>query len=280
MRSELVGAGELTEWSRRMRGNGVPGDLRIRWPELIQFKQTFTEPVPAKSEESFKAKGIETFHGPARFVDSTTVQVGDSFLTGRYVHIATGAKPAPLEVPGEELLATSTQFLELPQLPQRVLFVGGGYISFEFAHVAARAGAEARILHRGPTPLDGFDPDLVHQLVEATRAAGIDVRLSSPVRAIQRNSDGFIVEAGTGDSPITFEADLVVHGAGRAPAIDSLDLQAAGVRNGVTVNEHLQSVSNNSVYAAGDAADTPGLPLTPVAAMEGYVVAANLLKGN
>jgi glutathione reductase (NADPH) len=278
----LVGAGELTDWSRRMHAHGVSGDLQIGWSELIQFKQSFTEPVPAQREESLKAKGIETFHGPATFVDRTTVQVGDSFLTGRYFHIATGAKPAKLNVSGEDLLTTSTQFLDLPQLPHRILFVGGGYISFEFSHVAARAGAEARILHRGPTPLAGFDPDLVQQLVEATRAAGIDVRLNSPVRAIHRNSDGFIVEAGTGDSP-TFEADLVVHGAGRAPAIDSLDLQAAGVRygvNGVTVNEHLQSVSNNSVYAAGDAADSPGLPLTPVAAMEGYVVAANLLKGN
>src|SRR6266851_2852141 len=224
----LVGAGELTEWSRRMQAHGVSGDLQIRWPELIQFKQTFTEPVPAQREESFKAKGSETFHGPAKFVD-------------------------------------------------------GGYISFEFAHVAARAGAEARILHRGPTPLIGFDPDLAHQLVEATNAAGIDVRLNTPVRAIRKKTDGFIVEAGTADSPTTFEADLVVHGAGREPALADLDLQAAGVRygvNGVTVNEHLQSVSNNSVYAAGDAADTPGFPLTPVAAMEGHVVAANLLKGN
>src|SRR5712692_10143247 len=279
----LVGAGELTEWSRRMQAHGVSVDLQIRWPELIKFKQTFTEPVPAQREESFKAKGIETFHGPAKFVDGTTVQVGDSFLTGRYVHIATGAKPAPLNVPGEDLLTTSTQFLNLPQLPRGILFVGGGYISFEFAHLAARAGAEARILHRGPTPLIGFDPDLVHQLVEATKAAGIDVRLNTPVRAIRRKSDGFIVEAGTADSPTTFEADLVVHGAGREPALADLDLQAAGVRygvNGVTVNEHLQSVSNNSVYAAGDAADTPGLPLTPVAAMEGHVVASNLLKGN
>ena len=279
----LVGAGELTEWSHRMHAHGVSGDLQIRWSELIQFKRTFTDPVPAQSENSLKAKGIETFHGPAKFVDGTTVRVGDSLLIGRYFYIATGAKPAQLNVPGEELLATSTQFLELPKLPRRILFVGGGYISFEFSHLAARAGAEARILHGGPAPLVGFDPDLVQQLVEETRAAGIDVRLNSPVRAIHRNGDGFVLEAGSGDSPTTFEADLVVHGAGRVPAIDSLDLQAAGVRygvNGVTVNEHLQSVSNNSVYAAGDAADTPGLPLTPVAAMEGLVVAANLLKGN
>jgi glutathione reductase (NADPH) len=93
----LVGAGELTEWSRRMQAHGVSGDLQIRWLALIQFKQTFTEPVPAQREESFKAKGIETFHGPAKFVDGTTLQVGDSFLTGRYVHIAAGAKPAQLK---------------------------------------------------------------------------------------------------------------------------------------------------------------------------------------
>ncbi len=279
----LVGAGELTGWSGRMQAHGVSGDLQIRWPELIQFKQTFTDPVPAQREESFKAAGIETFHGPAKFVDGTTLQVGDNFLTGRYVHIATGAKPARLKIPGEDLLTTSTQFLDLPQLPRRILFVGGGYISFEFAHVAARAGAEARILHRGPTPLIEFDPDLAHQLAEATNAAGIEVRLNMPVRAIHRKNDGFVVEAGTEDSPTTFEADLVVHGAGRKPALADLDLQSAGVRygvNGVTVNEHLQSVSNNSVYAAGDAADTPGFPLTPVAAMEGHVAAVNILKGN
>ncbi|SPF53284.1 Uncharacterized 19.7 kDa protein in mercuric resistance operon (modular protein) [Candidatus Sulfopaludibacter sp. SbA4] len=211
------------------------------------------------------------------------MQVGDSFLTGRYVCIATGAKPARLNVPGEDLLTTSTQFLDLPQIPRRIVFVGGGYISFEFAHVAARAGAEARILHRGPTPLIRFDPDLVNRLVESTIATGIDVRLNTPVRAIRRKGDGFIVEAGTGDSPTTLEADLVVHGAGREPAIAALELQAAGVRygaNGVTVNEYLQSVSNSFVYAAGDAADTPGFPLTPVAAMEGHVAATNILKGN
>jgi len=75
----------------------------------------------------------------------------------------------------------------------------------------------------------------------------------------------------------------VVHGAGRAPEIDDLDLAAAGVareERGVTVNDYLQSVSNPAVYAAGDAAATPGLPLTPVASLEGEVAAANLLAGN
>jgi glutathione reductase (NADPH) len=74
-----------------------------------------------------------------------------------------------------------------------------------------------------------------------------------------------------------------VHGAGRVPEIEDLNLEKAGVeynKKGVSVNEHLQSVSNPNVYAAGDAAASSGLPLTPVASMEGRIVAANLLEGN
>src|SRR5207253_5269340 len=80
-----------------------------------------------------------------------------------------------------------------------------------------------------------------------------------------------------------FQAAMVVHGAGRVPEIDDLDLTAADVKydkRGVVVNGYLQSVSNPAVYAAGDAAASGGPPLTPVASYEGEIVAANLLKGN
>jgi len=80
-----------------------------------------------------------------------------------------------------------------------------------------------------------------------------------------------------------FEAELVVHGAGRVPEIDDLNLAAAGVQveeRGIRVNEYLQSISNRAVYAAGDAVASGGLPFTPVAAYEGRIVASNLLKGN
>ena len=77
------------------------------------------------------------------------------------------------------------------------------------------------------------------------------------------------------------DADAAVHGAGRVPDIDALDLKAGGVtRNakGIVVDEYLQSVSNAIVYAAGDAADSGGLPLTPIASLEGEIAAANLLQ--
>jgi glutathione reductase (NADPH) len=280
----LVGVSELADWSRRMQGKGIsaPG-LSISWPDLIRFKRTFTDPVPEQTERSFEQAGIITRHGRGHFVGRTNIQVGEEILVGRHVVIAAGARHARLRIPGEEHLTTSTQFLELDALPRRIAFVGGGYIAFEFAHIAAHAGAHVQVLHRGSRPLEKFDPDLVAQLVQATRELGVEVHLQTAVTAIERRGDHLLVHARTGAQEQTVEADLVVHAAGRVPEIDDLDLEAAGVareKEGVSVNEYLQSVSNPAVYAAGDAVASGGFPLTPVAGMQGGIVARNLLEGN
>lgn len=281
----LVGASEVVDWARRMTGKGIEsGAIRIQWPELMRFKRTFTDSVPKQREEGFAKEGIATFHGRARFVSPTTIQVADQVLESRYVVVAAGAKPANLSISGENLITTSEQFLDLDSLPRRVVFVGGGYISFEFAHVATLAGAEVTILHRGPRVLAGFDPDLVAMLSGATQELGIDVRLNVIVDGIESVPDGLMVHAATEGERRTFQADMVVHGGGRTPDIEDLGLDVAGVEwndlRGVKVNEYLQSASNDAVYAAGDCAASGGLPLTPVAGYEGRIVADNLLKGN
>ncbi len=186
-------------------------------------------------------------------------------------------------IPGEEYLTTSTQFLDLEALPRRVAFVGGGYIAFEFAHIAARAGAQVQVLHRGSRPLAKFDPDLVAHLVQTTRELGVEVRLNTAVTAIEQQGDHLRVHAHAGEKVSSVEADLVVHAAGRVPEIDDLDLDVAGIareKEGISVNEYLQSVTNEAVYAAGDAVGSSGFPLTPVAGMQGDIVARNLLEGN
>src|SRR5258708_2145873 len=267
-----------------MQGKGVsaPG-LSISWTDLIRFKRTFTDPVPEQNEQSFTRAGIITRHGRAHFVDRTSVQVGEDTLVGRHVVIATGACHADLGIAGEDLLTTSTQFLDLDALPRRIVFVGGGYIAFEFAHIAARAAARVEVLHGGSGPLEKFAPDLVSLLVRASGELGIEVHVNRAVTAIERLGDHLLVHARAGAQEHTVEADLVVHAAGRVPEIDKLDLEAAGVahgKEGVSVNEDLQSVTNPAVYAAGDAVVGGGFPLTPVAGMQGGIVARNLLEGN
>jgi glutathione reductase (NADPH) len=280
----LAGVSELVDWSQRIQGKGVSAPaLSIKWPDMIRFKRTFTDPAPHENEQAFAQAGILTRHGRAHFIERTIVEVEGETLVGRHVVIAGGARRATLGIPGEELLTSSTEFLELDHLPRRILFVGGGYIAFEFAHVAARAGAEIRVLHRGSRPLQKFDPDLVAMLVEATKGLGVEVGLNTEVVAIERRADRLLVHARTSGQEQAFEADMVVHAAGRVPEIDDLDLEAAGVAwtaAGVTVNDYLQSVSNPAVYAAGDAVASGGFPLTPVAGMQGAIVASNLLKGN
>ncbi len=280
----LVGAAEAVDWVRRMKGNGVRADqLQIDWSELMRFKRSFTGSVPKNREAAFAKAGIATFHGRARFVGRSSVRVGDEVLESRYVVIAAGQKPADLKIPGVEHLTTSEQFLELDELPKRLLFVGGGYIACEFAHVAVRVGSEVTIVHRGARPLSQFDPDLVDQMVAKSRELGIDVQLATQAEGIEKTAGQFIVHASTSGQRRTFEADMVVHAAGRVPEIDDLNLDVAGVEwdeEGVKVNEFLQSVSNPAVYAAGDAAASGGPPLTPVAYYDGTTVAANLLKGN
>ena len=280
----LVGAAEVVDWNRRMEGNGVfSAGVEIDWQALMQFKRTFTDPVPGNNEKGFAKAGIVAFQGRAAFTDKTTLKIGEDVLSGRFVLIAAGAKPAKLGIPGEEHLTTSTEFLELSELPRRIAFVGGGYIAFEFVHIAARAGAQVQILHRGERPLAGFDPDLVEILVQATRDLGVDLRLKTSVTSVEKDGKHFIVKTSAEDSSQTFEADMVVHSAGRVPDIDDMNLEKADVereKKGIVVNEYLQSVSSPRVYAAGDATAGDGLPLTPVATMEGHVAASNMLNGN
>jgi glutathione reductase (NADPH) len=279
----LVSAAEAVHAARDLAGTGVPAArLTIDWPALIRYKRALVDPATERTEQGWASIGVEQFHGRARFVGATTLAVGGDRLTGRRILVAAGSMPAPLKIPGAERLTTSEEFLNLDRLPPRIVFVGGGYIAFEFAHVAARAGASVTIVHRGARPLEAFDPDLVAMLVRRTREIGIRVELGTEVRGLETSGDQLVVLGTRGDRETRIETDLAVHAAGRVPEIDDLDLAAAGVereKRGVVVNEYLQSVSNSAVYAGGDAAAS-GPPLTPKAEHDAAVLMTNLLEGN
>lgn len=278
----LVGGASALDHANNLRGKGIAGNARIDWPALMAFKRSFTDPVPKKHEESYAEKGIATFHGRTRFTGPNSIEVAGTAIEARHILIATGARPATLGIPGEEHLITNEEFLSLEVLPRRMVFVGGGYIAAEFSHIAARAGTQVIVLQRTARILTHFEPELVSWLMETFADIGIDVRTGTTVDSVEETGHGYRVHATSEGRAMTIETDIIVHAAGRIPALDALGLDAGGVavKDGrLQLNAFLQSASNPAVYAAGDAAAV-GPPLTPVSSHDAKVVAANLLEGN
>lgn len=183
----------------------------------------------------------------------------------------------PLPIDGSDHMITSDVFLELDRLPERILFIGGGFISFEFAHFAARLGTEKSrivILEAADRPLGPFDADMVDLLIAASTEEGMSIRTGVRVTSIAPHDAGYRVHTRSGD---TFDTDLIVHGAGRVPDIQALNLEAAGIRftaKGITVDEAMNT-SHPRVFAVGDCAATP--QLARVADHEAHVAATNIL---
>ena len=275
----LSGAAELTDRSSRMTGSGISRAAGLSYRDLVRYKNTVIAPVPSGSEKSMTSKGVETIHAVCSFEDENTVRAGDRLLRADKIAVTSGAEPAPLKIEGAGHLMKSDDYLMLEELPGSIAFIGGGYISFEFAHSASRAGAGAVIINDTPKPLSGFDDYIVDKLLDATAEAGIRVITGSPAAGIDKKEAGFVITT----EKENIEAALVVHGAGRVPATRKLGLGRAGVetdeKGNILINDYLQSVSNPSVYVAGDANGTSP-QLTPVASLEASVAAFNIVNGN
>ncbi|KGX91609.1 pyridine nucleotide-disulfide oxidoreductase [Pontibacillus halophilus JSM 076056 = DSM 19796] len=279
----MVGISQLYEQTKNNIGHGINGEVTLNWKDLKTFKDTFTHPVPESRENMYKEKGIHTYHSKGVLKDSHTVQAGSHTLTGDSIFIATGAKPSGLPIDGAEHLYTSDQFFELEDLPPSIVFIGGGYISMEFAHLARAAGSEVVVFERSPMILsDGFDYDVKTKLKESSEAKGIIIHTETNVTSIKQHDGMYTVEAKKDGRPITLEADLVVHGAGRTPNIENMGLDEVGIsytKQGIVVDSTYQTYEFNHIYAAGDCAYTNELPLTPVAGQEGSRAIEHLLYG-
>lgn len=277
----LVAVTEGVEWTRNLAGKGLEAQTSVDWSDMIAFKRSFTDAMPARIEGGLEKAGVTVLHGKAHFTARDQIEVNGQTLSARHFHIATGARPMTLNIPGEEFLATSTDFLELPERPDRVVFVGGGFIAMEFAHIAKRAGArEVTVLEMMKRPLGNFDPDLVEILSEATEDLGIDLRTEAKVLKIDKNGVDFAVSYETPEGVQAVACDLAVHATGRVPNLDDLNLEAAGVeysRKGIKVSPFMRT-TNPAIFAAGDCADS-GPNLTPISANEGRVAGKNLLAG-
>lgn len=278
----LVAVTEGVDWAQNLKGKGLEAQVSVDWPDMMAFKRRFTDAMAPRIETGLEKAGVATLHGDARFTAPDTIEMNGESLRARHFHIATGARPMTLNIPGEELLITSTDFLDLSERPDRVVFVGGGFIAMEFAHIAKRAGAsEVTVLEMMKRPLGNFDPDLVAILVEATAELGVALRTDAKVLKVEKQGGEFAVSFETPGGIDVVTCDIVVHATGRVPNIDGLNLAAAGVEHGprgIKVNASMRT-TNPNIFACGDCADS-GPNLTPVSAYEGRIAAKNLLAGH
>lgn len=267
---------ETVARSRHLAGIGITSPAVASWRQLRDAKNRFTDRVPDRTVQGLKKAGIDYIRGRARFVDGETLTLDAKALSADHIVLATGAAPMPLPIDGVEFAIDNRAFLDLDRLPARIVFIGGGFISFEFAHFAVRLGpADTRctILEASSRPLGPFDTQMVDLLTIASAEAGVDVHCEVAITRIERTGDAFAVLT---EDNRRFAADLVVHGAGRAPAIDDLDLERAGIdysRRGITVDKWM-ATSNPRVFAIGDCAAT--VQLARVADAEAQVAAETI----
>ncbi|TPI69297.1 NAD(P)/FAD-dependent oxidoreductase [Mesorhizobium sp. B2-8-9] len=254
---------------------------RLDWRGLIERERDIIRDIPSRLSGLMAKRGVDVIYGEAAFVASNAIRVGSREFEARNIVIATGSKPRPMPIPGSEFLTTSDDVLSDPTLPRAVVFIGGGVIAFELAHVYARAGVEVTILEALPQLLGSFDEDAVALLLGESERFGISIHTKAWVKKIEKVDGRLRVSFAKDGAEYRVDADRAVNCAGRVANVEGLDLGAGVIvhREGrIEIDDHLRSRSNPDVYVCGDAVwNSP--QLSPIATYEGGIVGRNIVDG-
>jgi glutathione reductase (NADPH) len=274
----LVYAAHFAEDFADAQGFGwtVP-PAQFSWSKLIDAKNKEIARLSSIYEDNLIGSKVEVMHGAARISDAHTVEVNGKNVTAEHILVATGGQPFMPPVPGIEHAITSNEVFELPQLPKRVLIVGGGYIAVEFAGILNGLGAQVTLCYRGEQVLRGFDVDVRAHLHAEMTKKGITVLLQRDVAHIEKLTDGSLSVALTDAQAGPLAVDAVLYATGRVPNTYGLGLAEVGVdldsAGGVKVDA-FGKTNIASIHAVGDV--TNRIALTPVAIREGAALAHTL----
>jgi glutathione reductase (NADPH) len=189
-------------------------------------------------------RGVEVIREHGEFVGPSAVRVGDRTVDADHIVIATGSKPRSLPIPGAEHMITSDEVLSARELPNEIVFIGGGVVALEFSHVYARAGAKVMILEALPRLFITIDQEAAERVRAKSERLGITIH--TDVR--------FVICFDHCGAEQVVEAHCVVDGAGSVSNVDSLNLEAGGVDHEgtrIVVEGYLRSTSNQKVIFAG-----------------------------
>lgn len=277
-------AAHYAEAAHEAAGFGWEGTApQLNWHTLKANRATEINRLNGVYGNLLRGSGVTVFNAFASLQGGHTIglstlntdgSTGHQQVTARHILIATGGKAHVPHFQGREHVVTSDDMFDLPNFPQRLVVVGGGYISCEFASIFNGLGAEVTQLYRGEQVLRGFDDEVRHFLANEMTKAGVDLRLQAGVLAVERQADGLHVKLEDGNTVV---ADTVLYATGRVPNVDGLGLDAAGVSQGaqgaIAVNAHYQT-NVPHIFAVGDV--TARVQLTPVALGEAMVVVDHL----
>ncbi|MCZ6883540.1 MAG: NAD(P)/FAD-dependent oxidoreductase, partial [Gammaproteobacteria bacterium] len=256
------------------------GPAKLDWAALIDRKSDMIDFIPGAMEDLAKGRG-SVYRGKARFIGPNQIEVDGKHIEAHNFVIATGSITRPLSMPGAEHLITSDDVLSERELPDEVVFIGGGVIAMEFSHVYARAGAKVTILEMMPQLLPRLDSDAVAAISAESERIGITMKTGVEVQEIEKIDGKLRVNYLHQGKQQSIDASRVVNGAGRIANVADLNLDAANVRYDgirIEVDEYLRSVSNPAVWVAGDALVTSA-QLSPIATYEGRIVGQNIVDG-
>ncbi|MEA2934597.1 MAG: glutathione reductase [Variibacter sp.] len=248
------------------------------WATLIANKDREIDRLEKAYVAGLDAAGVEIIRSRAVLEDAQTVRLESSGARVRAstILIATGGAPfVGGPIPGIEHVISSNEAFHLPELPQRIVIQGGGYIAVEFACIFAGLGSQVALVYRGENILRGFDDDVRTHLRNEMQSRGIDIRCGLTIARIEGSGHAVILSDGS-----RLSADRVMFATGRKPYVVGLGLEHAGValanNGGIAVDAYSQS-NVPHIYAVGDV--TNRVNLTPVAIREGHAFADTVFGG-
>ncbi|MCF1709033.1 glutathione-disulfide reductase [Tabrizicola sp. J26] len=249
------------------------------WPAFRSKLEAELDRLEGAYRNTLAKAGVEVFNVRATLDDPHTVRLTTGqVVTARTILIATGGRPFVPEFPGSDLVMTSNDMFHLPELPKRLLIVGGGYIASEFACIMNGLGVRVSQFYRGAQILRGFDDEARGHVANAMRMKGIDLRTGTSIIRLQRTPEGTIRATTTDGHDCEFDA--VMYATGRVPNTEGLGLEALGVgigRRGQIEVDGWSQTAVPSIFAVGDVTDR--INLTPVAIREGHAFADTVFRG-
>jgi dihydrolipoamide dehydrogenase len=261
-------------------GIEIPGDININFEKMIGRKRSVVEQTTKGIEFLMDKNKITVFQGLGSFVDATHILVdgeNKETIEAKNTIIATGSKPGslPFITIDKERVITSTEALELKEIPKHLVVIGGGVIGLELGQVYRRLGAEVSVIEYADRITPAMDSACSRELTKVLKKQGVKFYLSHGVNKVERTGD--IVQITATDkkgAEVSFEGDYCLVSVGRKPYTAGLNADAAGVqlneRGQVEVNDHLQTTTSN-IYAIGDV--VRGTMLAHKAEEEGVLVA-------